>query len=280
MIEIFFNIMKLRIIILTLILLICLPFSFTGNIISDTNQVQETYVKNISEVVTVKRVIDGDTIVIDNDERVRLLTIDTPERGQHLYKEAKEFLATMIEGKKIEMEKGTRNRDKYNRLLRFIYFEDKLVNLELIKQGLASVSIYEPNENDELFLIQEAMARQNGLGIWSFPSSDYCFGIYSLHYNAYGNDNENLNNEYITFRNKCFHSIDVSGWIISDNTSKIFIFPEMKVGAKEKLTVHSGSGENNQTNIYWNNNYAIWNNDGDVVEVWDSKGKKMIEYQY
>src|SRR3989338_8519092 len=77
----------------------------------------------------VTNVIDGDTIVISGGERVRLLGIDTPEKGEFFYKEGKARLEELIENKNVTLEKEGDNKDKYGRLLRYIFLNDTNINL-------------------------------------------------------------------------------------------------------------------------------------------------------
>lgn len=95
------------------------------------------------ELVQVVRVIDGDTIVIEGGERVRLLCVDTPERGQPGWAEARDFLRELVEGRAVRLvrEDGHRNRDRYGRLLRLVYVGDELVQALIITAGH---SVYEP----------------------------------------------------------------------------------------------------------------------------------------
>jgi micrococcal nuclease len=91
------------------------------------------------------RVIDGDTadLVIDvgfkmtTTQRVRLLGINTPERGQEGYQEAKDYLTSRILEKTLVI--STRKSDVFGRYLGTIYVEDENVNEELLREGLAVV---------------------------------------------------------------------------------------------------------------------------------------------
>lgn len=257
--------------VLFLILIIGISLSnYTGNIVGDP-----------SEHLLVERVIDGDTVALANGERVRLIGIDTPERGQPYYDEAKLFLEQLAEGKIARLETDTTERDKYGRLLRYLYIKDMFVNLEMLKEGYAAALFYEPDiRYQEMFLQAEAQARDEGKGIWSLQGEDFCFGIFSFHYNAKGNDNENLNDEYITFRNKCTGPLSLAGWSLSDSQNTRFTFSSLTVLPKAYLTVHTGSGENNGTDLFWGKSRALWDNDGDTVLVWDSTGKLRLNYSY
>jgi len=120
----------------------------------------------------VKYIIDGDTIILTNGEKIRYIGIDTPERGQCWYRQAKEFNRKLIGGKKIRLELDKGNRDRYQRLLRYVYVVDqdgveKFVNLELVKAGLARAKEYKPNIKYHLQLKEaENYAKLNKLGLW------------------------------------------------------------------------------------------------------------------
>lgn len=86
----------------------------------------------------VTRVIDGDTVVLDNKQHVRVLGIDTPERGQCGYQEAKVNMQHLVLAKRIVLvADGKQTTDKYGRLLRYIDLGGKDIGLEQIKDGYA-----------------------------------------------------------------------------------------------------------------------------------------------
>jgi len=94
------------------------------------------------------RVIDGDTIQVIVDgrlERVRYIGMDTPEVGESGYKSATEANRRLVEGKRIVMERDRSNRDKYKRLLRYVWVGRTFVNAQLVKMGKAKVMVVAPN---------------------------------------------------------------------------------------------------------------------------------------
>ena len=128
---------------------------------------------NDNKIVFVKRVIDGDTIELSNDEKVRYIGIDTPETKhpqksvQYFGKEAYEANKKLIEGKKVRLEFGIQKRDKYGRLLAYVYIDDLFVNAWLVENGYAQVSTYPPNvKYQETFSKLQQIARNNNKGIW------------------------------------------------------------------------------------------------------------------
>lgn len=90
------------------------------------------------EAVKVTRVIDGDTIELENNQKVRLLGVDTPERGQCGYQEAKKNMQDLVLAKRIILvADGKQSTDRYGRLLRYVDLGGKDIGLEQIQDGLA-----------------------------------------------------------------------------------------------------------------------------------------------
>lgn len=129
---------------------------------------------NTANVVKVTRVIDGDTIEIEGGGRVRYIGIDTPETvdprktvqcfGVESSKKNKE----LVEGKKVRLEKDVTDRDKYNRLLRYVWLEDTLINLVLVQDGFAHSYSYPPDiKYQDQFVTAEKQAREAKLGLWN-----------------------------------------------------------------------------------------------------------------
>ena len=135
----------------------------------------------------VSRVIDGDTIVLSNGEHVRLIGIDTPESrdnpklrkdaertGQDkqaiiaMGKRAGAFTNKLVEGKQVRLEFDVQQRDKYGRLLAYVYLVDEtFVNAEIVKAGYAQVMTIPPDvKYQELFLKLQKEARENKRGFW------------------------------------------------------------------------------------------------------------------
>jgi micrococcal nuclease len=122
----------------------------------------------ITTIATVTRVIDGDTIVVEGGERVRLLDIDTPERGQPCSTNATKRLGELIDGKEITLISGKENRDVYDRLLRYVFLNDTFVNLVLVREGWANLYIVNKDQRyyDSLLEAEQAAKREN-LCVWS-----------------------------------------------------------------------------------------------------------------
>ena len=108
-----------------------------------------------------------------------------------------------------------------------------------------------------------------------------CFSIVEFHYDAAGNDNTNLNDEYVAIRNNCQFSIDMNGWTIHDNSTHIYTFQSYNLNAQFDFTIYSGTGNNSQTKLYWGRTSgAIWNNDGDTLFLNDQNDILIFSHTY
>lgn len=124
----------------------------------------------------VKRVIDGDTFVLENGEKVRLIGIDAPESRNtgrkkigFFGKESKAFLKQYLTGRQVRLEYDVTRTDMYGRTLAYVYMEDgTFLNAELVKQGYANVYTYPPNvKYADLFVDMQRDARENERGLWA-----------------------------------------------------------------------------------------------------------------
>jgi micrococcal nuclease len=126
----------------------------------------------------VRHVYDGDTLLLDDRTKVRLLGINTPEvessrkSGEPGGEEARSWLKTAIEGRKILLEQDVERSDRYKRTLAQVFTEDGVhINRELVRAGLATVNIHPPNLKYAQRLIEaERLAQAEGLGIWGDPA--------------------------------------------------------------------------------------------------------------
>ncbi len=127
-----------------------------------------TQTKTYQQVALVTGVVDGDTITIEGGQRVRLLGIDTRERGEPCYQEAKEYLTNLVKMKDVELEADKEDKDRYGRLLRYVWINGTDVDLEILKPGLAVALIIEPNgKYKDQYIKAEKEARTNKVGcLW------------------------------------------------------------------------------------------------------------------
>jgi len=140
---------------------------FASNIILDLieNSSQKDNEKNQSFLVTY--IFDGDTFEINSKEKVRLICINTPEKDEEYYEEAKNYLEKLILEKNVELISDISDRDKYGRLLRYVYVEGVFVNEKIVQEGYAKMYEYKPNTK-LCPIIEEAenYAKEKDKGIW------------------------------------------------------------------------------------------------------------------
>ncbi|MDD4879863.1 MAG: thermonuclease family protein, partial [Candidatus Omnitrophica bacterium] len=86
-----------------------------------------------TEELRVARVIDGDTVVLEDGRHVRYIGMDTPERGKPYYGEAKKENERLVKGKTVKLEYDVGKADKYGRTLAYVYVDNIFVNAELVK---------------------------------------------------------------------------------------------------------------------------------------------------
>jgi len=125
--------------------------------------------------VLVVHAVDGDTIKLEGGETVRYLGIDTPETKdprkpvQCFGPEAARANQALVEGKRVRLVPDVEDRDKYHRMLRYVYLADgTFVNLELVRQGFAPAYTYPPNvAHAEEFRAAAREARMAPRGLWA-----------------------------------------------------------------------------------------------------------------
>ncbi len=125
------------------------------------------------EMATVERVIDGDTIVLVGGERVRYIGMDTPEMGtdprECFAEQATARNKALVAGKEVALRMDVRDRDRYRRLLRYVYLPDgTFVNAVLVEEGYATAATFPPDVLfSDTFTRLERQARSSGVGLWS-----------------------------------------------------------------------------------------------------------------
>lgn len=138
------------------------------------------------QLYKVSRVIDGDTLEIENNgsfQKIRLIGVDTPETSDPRKEiecfgvEASNKSKELLEGKQIRLESDPtqQNKDRYERLLRYIYLEDGTnINLYLIAEGYAHEYTYDkPYEQQVEFIKAEDDARKQENGLWNNSICNY-----------------------------------------------------------------------------------------------------------
>lgn len=195
---------------------------------------------------------------LDDGRKIRLLNVNTPEKGISGWNLSYEFLKS-FENKTVSLE--IVGIDKYERSLARIYAPDYL-NLELVKSGMSSKFLVQDSELSE-FSEAEESAIENSRGIWRKSSLYGCFS-----------SNIDEQAETVELKNKC-SQVSANGWVIKDESRKTYTFEDIYIG---EIMLHSGQGIDNSTDIYWNSEMNIWNNDRDSLYLFDLEGN-IVHYE-
>lgn len=158
----------------------------------ETNNIQKEINQEKTELIGIKdenvypviRVIDGDTFVVkinNKNEKIRIIGIDTPEKeggyqtvecfGDHASDYAKKYL----KNKKVSLLKSKKqnNRDKYGRMLRYVFINGEDFGAKLIKEGYAFSFKRYKHERISLYNKLEKEAKSNKKGMWNPKNCEY-----------------------------------------------------------------------------------------------------------
>ena len=211
----------------------------------------------VREKVEISRVLDGDTVELSDGRHIRLLNINTPEKGLPYSDLAKEFLSNFTF---VGLETG--GLDKYQRTLGKLYFNDKYLNLEIVKNGMAHTYLVLDDESS-IFNKAEKYAQKNGKNMWEKSSFAECLNVEINKYE-----------EYVDITDSC--GTDFTGWNVKDESTKMYKF---KKDMGESFRLYSGKGSDTESNIYWGKE-KIWNDDHDEIFIRDSDGLLVYYYSY
>jgi len=210
----------------------------------------------------VTRVIDGDTIVLENGEIVRYIGInapelfDNPEKNDCFALEAKKENERLVLNKRVSLEKGGDDRDMYGRLLRYVWVDQELINAALIQKGAAySFNFKIPHPKESTFELIESTAKENKVGLWgpnctenetedvvknnlspiscSFETTkNPTRSPVVINEVAWMGAPQNANSEWIELKNVTSLPVDITGWSLIDASEQIaVVFGESKKNA-------------------------------------------------
>ena len=205
---------------------------------------------NDGQMVFVERVIDGDTVKLDDGMSVRLLGINTPEHGKLLSEDAKNFTESLVLNRSVVLLSS--EMDRYGRRLGYVFIGDKLLNEELVRRGLAHLYYYGTDEYYDRISSAEKYARENGLGIWKHSKNYGCIEIVNFRYLDISKDDT----EQLILKNNCDVNLDIT---IKDDATHIY---------QEKILAGK---------TFEKDTKDIWNDDGDSLYIWDDQGLVYFE---
>jgi hypothetical protein len=249
---------EVYLLIFLLVLLITINYSWL-----DSYVIKEFSGGERAEVI---RVIDGDTFEImynGNKTSVRLLGINTPEKGEVYYSEAKNLTERYVLNKTVELEFGNEKRDLYNRLLAYVSLNNENINKELIRNGFASP--YFPEGKDRYYrdfmdAWNECLNKNRNL---CEKSKDVCAECVKI-------KEWDIKNDFVIFENVCDFNCDITSWSVKDEGRKKFIFEKivLKNNQEVKLTAKD-----------FNKDY-VWTLTGDTLFLRDEEGGLVLWENY
>jgi len=247
-------------IVLTIILVIIL-------LIINYNWIDEE-LKNAAEesdYFVVTNVVDGDTFDIENGQRIRMLGINTPERGEEYYLQAKEFLEEKIENKTVKLIYGKDKEDRYNRILAYVFLEQKHINLELVREGYANY--YFPSGPDFFYdefkkSWQECLNSKVNLCENSNEICSKCIQVQKVY----------VEDQNVVFYNSCNEKCSLEGWSLKDEGRKKYTFKNFEIDGKAFFEIQVGKGKDEKNVLYWDLDY-VWTKTGDSLFLRDQEGK-------
>lgn len=245
-----------------LLILFAIDYPFINNYL-------ENNFKNY-ELGFVEQVIDGDTLKV-NSSSVRLLGINCPERGEEYYNESKSFLEEQTLEKVVKLEKGKQDLDLYGRKLRYVFVDDKNVNLKLVEEGFAN--FYFPEGKDkyyDLFVDAWDQCLDN--------NKNLCEKTTNLCGNCIVLQEFDVKNQKITLRNNCNVYCNLQGWSIKDEGRKKFIFPEFIL--QKEVSILIGNGTNTRETLFWQGESYVWTDTGDTLFLRDNENKLVLWKSY
>jgi micrococcal nuclease len=217
---------------------------------------------------------------LEDGRHARYLGINTPERGQPFYEQARQANRRLVEGRDAWLVLDVQPTDQYGRILAYFWVEGRFINAELVRSGYANAYTQPPNVRfSEEIVAAEQEARRAKVGLWS--PADIPIRIDEIHYDAPGPDHQNPNGEWVVLFNEGSEPIDLTGLTLSDEANHLFTFPPVRLEPGKNLSLHTGRGRDDDSHLYWGLvNDSVWNNDGDTAFLRDPTGRLIDSFGY
>ena len=241
------------------------------------------------ETATLVRLFDGDSFEAEVDGQVvevRMLGINAPEGFECHGDAARDRLRELIgDGEITLVAEGEDTEDRFGRLLRSVYNETEFVNAVMVREGHAlALQGGDPQERVLTTLLDEAARGERGLWGPQACGEDGAAGVQiaEIEYDPSGRDWENKSEEWIIVFNDSPDAVDVSGWILRDESSTHrYEFADGEVLASaDALRVRTGCGDDRGEDRYWCADDAVWSNGGDTVILQTAEGTVVDWVRY
>lgn len=235
------------------------------------------------------RVIDGDSLLVaigSSEAEIRLQGVNAPEGSECFGDEARDALEGMLSWGELTLVAGGEDTDQYGRLLRYAYADGLNINQVLLAEGKAVV-LQGDHPADADFAAASDLAALQRLGMWA---PDACgsdgppsqVAIIDYVFNPPGPDADLMNEELVVIGNEGEDPIDMSGWILRDeSTQHRYHFPNpVELPPGEEIVVHTGCGRDTTYDLYWCSDDPVWSNGGDTVILQLADGTVVARVRY
>ena len=210
------------------------------------------------------------------------------------------FAREQLAGERVRIvtDPAADRRGSFGRLLAYVQVDGVDFNYRLLVAGHARV--YDSTfSRSERYDAAEREAQADRTGLWACrdpatagddsdagavegtaPVSVTGLAIDAVHADAAGNDHENLNDEYVVFRNAGETTLGLGGWTVSDEAGHTYTFPAgTTLDPGDTVVLRTGTGRDTTGTRYWGRDRAVWNNGGDTVVV-ARDGDVVLAFEY
>lgn len=206
------------------------------------------------EEVEVLRIVDGDTILVQGEEgevKVRLLGINSPEKGERGSVDATKFLEDNLLNESVKLYFEGEREDRYGRTLGYVFLGDRNINLESVLNGFSNY--YFPS-GVSMFTKDFQKAWEDCLNEdvnLCLKSDNSCVFIYSVDFDL----------QILTLKNSCPFDVSLEGWSLKDEGRKNIFFEDVFIESGELYEVV------NEKYDY------VWTESGDSAFLRDERGR-------
>jgi len=176
----------------------------------------------------VTRVLDGDTVVLADGREVRYLGVNAPEAEEPFSAKARELNRRLVEGKVVRVVPGRVRRDRYGRILAYVYIGEQFINAEILRAGFAHLFFFEPGSEETTLTVAEDSARSARRGIWGSAGPRGPLKITAPHPRR-GAGAQPPPLEAMTICNIGSHPVNLAGYVLEAGADR-FRFPDATLG--------------------------------------------------
>ncbi len=236
------------------------------------------------ELVRVKRVYDGDTVLLEDGRTVRYLGVNAPEYQEPFYLKAKRLNESLVMRREVRLEFDRERGDGRDRLLAYVYVGDEMVNARLVQEGLAHAFFIGSNRRHHtLFLRLQAEAQQRKVGIWSARGRVGDLKITNVH--PVDPTQDDRYPSYVRIANLGTATIRLTGYVLSSEGDQSYLFPDVNVDPGYTVIVAGGSGSDGvdkkgQLVVHWPIQDSVWNPVEDTAFLKDPTGSLVDTFHY